>query len=352
MAQSAAAFSPFQKEQAHEVVVQSQWQTICRRFCQDKIALLATILFSAIVLATLAAPWISSHWLGFDPLDTSLLDRNKPPTWAKEAWPQFQRFTQSCQKNGCAWRLWRTIAVESTQGMVSCFRAEPGVCHWLGTDATGRDVFVRGLHGGRVSLRIGLIVAMAALGLGVSLGLISGYYATSYVDDIINALIQLINSIPVLLFLIVLSRLLEPGAIGLALLLSIFRWTNIARALRGQIFSLREQEYIVASRAVGSSVWRILLRQILPNVASLVIVFAVFSVADAIIAEAGLSYLGVGIGPPTPSWGNMMQGSLSNFTNAPWLVLGPGLFIFLTTLSIYLMGDGLRDALDPMLAKK
>ncbi|MCB0162278.1 MAG: ABC transporter permease, partial [Caldilineaceae bacterium] len=111
----------------------------------------------------------------------------------------------------------------------------------------------------------------------------------------------------------------------------------------------REREYVIAARAIGTPSWRIMVRHVLPNVASIIIVSAVFNIAGAIIAEAGLSYLGVGIGPPLASWGNMMQGSLGNFTDAPWLVITPGIFIFLATLSIYLLGDGLRDALDPTL---
>jgi peptide/nickel transport system permease protein len=130
-------------------------------------------------------------------------------------------------------------------------------------------------------------------------------------------------------------------------MLGIFGWMGVSRLIRGQIFSIRERDYILASRATGASIWRIMFRHMLPNVSSIIIVIAVFDIAGAIIAEAGLSYLGVGIGPPHASWGNMMQGSLGNFTDAPWLVLTPGLFIFLTTLSIYLIGDGLRDALDP-----
>ena len=153
-----------------------------------------------------------------------------------------------------------------------------------------------------------------------------------------------------LFLLIILSRIFQPGPEGLAFLIGIFGWMGISRLIRGEIFSVRERDYVMASRSVGCTTWRILIRHVLPNVSSIVIVSAVFNVAGAIIAEAGLSYLGVGIGPPLPSWGNMMQGSLGNFSNAPWLVIAPGIFIFLTTLSIYLIGDGLRDALDPWIS--
>ena len=221
----------------------------------------------------------------------------------------------------------------------------------MGTDDAGRDVLTRGVYGGRISLRIGAYVAAISMTLGVLAGLISGYYATTLADDIINAIIMTLGSIPLLFLLIILSRIFTPGPEGLAILIGVFGWMGISRLVRGQIFSIRERDYIAASRAVGCSTPRVIFRHVAPNVASIVIVAAVFNVAGAIIAEAGLSYLGVGIGPPLPSWGNMMQGSLGNFSAAPWLVIAPGIFIFLTTLSVYLIGDGLRDALDPWIAR-
>jgi peptide/nickel transport system permease protein len=187
--------------------------------------------------------------------------------------------------------------------------------------------------------------------LGIIMGLLSGYYAATWIDDVINAIIMTLGSIPLLFLLIILAGTFPIFRTpeGLSFLLGIFGWMGVSRLLRGQLFSIREREYIIASRAVGASIWRIMFRHMLPNVSSIIIVVAVFDVASAIIAEAGLSFLGVGIGPPHASWGNMMSGSLGSFTKAPWLVMTPGLFIFLTTLSIYLIGDGLRDALDPRL---
>lgn len=324
------------------------WDRVRAKLVRDRITLLASALLLFMVAISLGAGWISDRLLGFSPTSTNLRARNQPPTWAEEAWPQFQAFTQTCQtQGGCDWSRWREIARTAREGLRRCLTASPGSCHWMGTDEAGRDVLARGLYGGRISLRIGVYVAAISLTLGVVVGLIAGYYAATWVDDLINAIIMTLNSIPLLFLLIILSRIFTPGPEGLAFLIGAFGWTGLARLIRGQIFSLRERDFVLASRAVGSSPWRIMTRHVLPNVSSIVIVAAVFNVAGAIIAEAGLSYLGVGIGPPLPSWGNMMQGSLGNFTDAPWLVLAPGLFIFLTTLAIYLIGDGLRDALDP-----
>ncbi len=350
MGQATQHLSLSRKAQAdgRSVAYQSYLRAVMGKLYRDKITMAAFLLMAAIIGVTLAAPWIANNLLGFDPTNTSLRLRNEPPTWAEESWPLFQEFTFSCQREGgCAWSLWGPILTGSLQGMRACLSAGLGGCHWMGTDQAGRDVLTRGIYGGRISLRIGVYVATISMTLGVLMGLISGYYAATLIDDAINAVVMTLNSIPLLCLLIILSRIFQPGPEGLAFLLGIFGWMGISRLIRGQIFSIREREYILASQATGSSVWRILFSHVLPNVSSIVIVAAVFNVAGAILAEAGLSYLGVGIGPPLPSWGNMMQGSLGNFTAAPWLVLAPGFFIFLATLSIYLIGDGLRDALDP-----
>ncbi|MBX3013246.1 MAG: ABC transporter permease [Caldilineaceae bacterium] len=332
---------------------QGYWRTVGAALYHDKLALLAIGLLSVIILLSATAPWLATNVTGFDPTDTNLRMRSKPPTWAAAAWPLFQAFSRSCQTNqGCQWALWGEMSRSSLQGVGQCFLAELGQCSWLGTDQAGRDVLTRGLYGGRISLRIGFYVAVVSLTLGVVMGLISGYYAATLIDDLINAIIMTLSSIPLLFLLIILSRIFAPGPEGLALLIGLFGWMGLSRLIRGQIFSVREREFIYASRAIGSSPWRIMFQHILPNIASIVIVSAIFNVAGAIIAEASLSYLGVGIGPPHASWGNMMEGSLGNFTNAPWLVLAPGIFIFFTTLSIYLIGDGLRDALDPTLKNK
>ncbi|MEM7536762.1 MAG: ABC transporter permease [Chloroflexota bacterium] len=321
-------------------------QAAGEKFLRDKVSVFAALLLLFMIGISVTAPWIGDNVLGFDPTDTNLRTRNKPPTWAETSWPLFEDFTKTCE-DGCDWAMWGQITSLSMRGIGECFGMGLGECHWMGTDQAGRDVLTRGVYGGRLSLTFGFFVALISLTLGVFMGLLSGYYAATFIDDIVNAIIMTLGSIPVLFLLIILSSIFRPTPIGLAMMVGFFGWMGVSRLLRGQIFALREREYIFASRAVGSSPWRIMFSHIFPNVASIIIVVAVFDVAGAIIAEAGLSYLGVGIGPPLPSWGNMLQGSLGNFTDAPWLVLAPGFFIFLTSLSIYLLGDGLRDALDP-----
>ncbi len=338
---------------ARPVKERTYWGAVRSKLLHDKITVAALLILLFIIVITLGAGWISVHITGFSPTSTDLLMRNKPPTWANVSWPAFETFTTTCQgPDGCNWSLWPAMISSSWNGIRACLAAGPGKCHWMGTDDAGRDVLTRGIYGGQISLRVGFWVAFISMTLGVVAGLISGYYATTLADDIINAIILTFSSIPLLFLLIILSSIFHPGPEGLAFLIGIFGWMGISRLIRGQIFSVREREYIMASQAVGVTSWRIMHRHILPNVASIVVVAAVFNVAGAIIAEAGLSYLGVGIGPPLPSWGNMMYGSLGNAASAPWLVLAPGLFIFWTTLAIFLIGDGLRDALDPWVTER
>lgn len=300
-----------------EIKQQTYWGAVLRKLLRDKITVASILVFVVVILITITASLITDNLLGFDPYDTNLRNRSKAPTWTTENW-------QDC---------FTTVG--------------EGKCHWMGTDNAGRDVFARGLHGGQISLRIGFYVAIVTMTFGVTMGLISGYYAATLIDDVINAIIQTLASIPDLFLLILIASIFPLTPESLALMLGALGWMGVSRLIRGQIFSIREREYIIASRAMGASVWRMMFAHILPNVSSIIIVIGIFNIVGAIIAEAGLSYLGVGIGPPLPSWGNMMQGSLGNFTNAPWLVIAPGLFIFVTNLSIYLIGDGLRDALDP-----
>ncbi len=218
----------------------------------------------------------------------------------------------------------------------------------LGSDEVGRSQVVRLLYGGQVSLFVGFMAAFIQLTIGVVLGLAAGYFR-GRVDDVITWFITTLNSIPTIFLLIIISALFAPGPLTLTIIIGTIFWTNITNFVRGQTFALREREFVTAARTVGASAWRIMFRHILPNVLPLIFVLTAIDVGTIILAESALSYLGLGIVPPTPSWGNMLSNAASYFNRAPWLVVSPGAMIFLTVLCLYLVGDGLRDALDPRL---
>lgn len=222
----------------------------------------------------------------------------------------------------------------------------PGPGHLLGTDELGRDALARLLLGGRVSLTFAVVVGAVSLLVGVPVGLASGYFG-GRLDDATNAVIGTLQTIPSFFLLILLSVTFRPPFLVLAALFGLIGWTGIARQVRGVSLSLREREYVTAARALGAGEALLLARHLLPNVASVVLVLASFDVAGAILGEAGLSALGFGVQVPTPSWGNLLERSLDNVTRAPWLIAAPGVMIFLTVLALFLVADGVRDALDP-----
>jgi ABC-type dipeptide/oligopeptide/nickel transport system permease subunit len=217
---------------------------------------------------------------------------------------------------------------------------------WLGTDKYGRDILSRLLVGVRVSLAVGLITVLISLTLGVGLGALAGYFR-GWVDDLIMWLINIIWSIPTLLLVFAITLLLGKGFWQVFIAIGLTMWVNVARIIRGQVLEAREREYVEAARALGYSSWRILLRHILPNVMGPVLVVAASNFASAIVIEAGLSFLGIGVQPPQPSWGLMIKENY-NFiiTHNPMLALAPGIAIMLLVLAFNLLGNGLRDALN------
>ncbi|MFC7621087.1 oligopeptide ABC transporter permease [Microlunatus sp. GCM10028923] len=231
---------------------------------------------------------------------------------------------------------------------LSAIRAKPSGEHWLGTDATGRDVFARVLHAGRVSLGVGLASAALAVVLGVVLGSLAGMFG-GWVDGLIMRLADIFLSFPSLVVMIVLAGILGPSVVTMIIAIGVFQWPICGRLVRGSALSVRENEYILASRATGAHPWWVITRHILPAVLPPVVVAGTLSVAGSIGLEATLSFLGLGIQPPTASWGNMLNEaqSLTVIRNQPWLWLPPGLAVAVTVLGVNFIGDGLRDALDP-----
>ena len=219
---------------------------------------------------------------------------------------------------------------------------------WLGTDEYGRSQLVRLIYGARVSLGFAGFVVLMNLTIGVVLGMAAGYHR-GRIDDAVNWIIITLNAIPGIFVLLIVAAFFRPGPVALGIVFSLLSWTSVARLVRGQVFSLRERDFVTAARVLGARDVRIMLRHILPNVISLLIIFTGRGVAGVILGESALSYLGLGIQPPVASWGNMLTNAQSYLFHAWWLVAGPGVLITVAVLCLYILADGLRDALDPRL---
>ncbi len=228
----------------------------------------------------------------------------------------------------------------------------PSAEHLLGTDQLGRDLLSRILYGGQASLQVGIIAVGMALLIGVSLGLIAGYWNNSPLESVIMRLMDAQLAFPPLVLALALVAALGPSLQDAIIAIGIVGIPTYARLKHGQVLSVRERDYIEAARASGATDWRIILRHILPNVTAPLIVQASLGVAFAILAEAGLSFLGVGVQPPTPSWGEMLNSGRGYLDIDPWLIIGPGMAIFLCVLGFNFLGDGIRDVLDPSLRNR
>ena len=224
----------------------------------------------------------------------------------------------------------------------------PSAQHWLGTDIQGRDIWSRLVYGARVSLTVGLISQGIALALGVTLGLIAGFYG-KWVDEVVMRLADVTLAFPTLLLLIAMVAALQPSEGVVFATIGIVGWAGMARIVRGQVLVVRQLEYIQAIRALGAGDLRIITQHVLPNVIAPVVIAATLGVAGAIMAEAALSFLGLGVPPPAPSWGSMIADGrdLEQLRRAPWTSVFPGIAIGAAVLGFNLLGDALRDALDP-----
>ncbi|ERF84353.1 MAG: peptide/nickel transport system permease [Bradyrhizobium sp. DFCI-1] len=228
----------------------------------------------------------------------------------------------------------------------SLVRKAPSAQHWFGTDELGRDVLARVVFGARASLLAGLISVSIALAIGVPLGLVAGYRG-GFIDALISRITDAMLACPFLILAIALAAFLGPSLGNAMIAIGVSATPIFIRLTRGQVMSVKVEDYVEAARAMGNPRWRIALVHILPNILPALLVQATLSIAAAIIAEAALSFLGLGQQPPAPSWGSMLNAAQRFLTSAPWMAIWPGLAIFLVVLSFNLVGDGLRDALDP-----
>lgn len=235
----------------------------------------------------------------------------------------------------------------------------PSMEHWLGTDKLGRDILLRVMLAGRISLMVGLVATVITVIIGSTLGALAGFYR-KWVDAVIMRICDIFMALPSLPILIILGAVLSDLKVPsdyriyyLMIIIGVLSWTGLARLVRGQILTLREQEFMQATEALGLKDRRKIFRHLLPNTIPIIIVSATLSVAGAILYESAMSFLGIGVVPPTPSWGNMISAAnnLVDFNKRPWLWIPPGMCILLTTVSINFIGDGLRDALDPKMKR-
>jgi peptide/nickel transport system permease protein len=235
---------------------------------------------------------------------------------------------------------------------IRAYRQPPSSEHILGTDSSGRDVFSRLLHAGRVSLSVGLVAVGIYTAIGLVIGALAGFYG-GRVDMVLMRLADIVMAFPTLILIITIVSVLGPNIYNVMVVIGLLGWPPIARIVRSLFLSLREQEFVLASQTVGAANSRIIFRHILPNTLAPVIVAATFGIANAILLEASLSFLGLGVQPPTPSWGNMLTDaqSISVMESMPWLWIPSGFMIALAVLSINFIGDGLRDAFDPRFSR-
>ncbi len=280
-------------------------RTAVRRFARDPVAMVALFIFLLIVIFALSAGLIS-NWTGFTPYENHLADKLSQPG-----------------ENG----------------------------YVLGSDANGRDILTRLAYAGRVSITVAFLATASELLIGLTVGLIAGY-SNKWVDSILMRVVDVLLSIPTLPLLILISTLYRPGTYTLAFILAIVFWPSDSRLIRGEALALKNREFVQSARVAGASPFRIVTRHILPNVLPVMIVLTSLTIPALILVETSLSFVGVGIQVPDPSWGNMLD-EAQRFYRTNWTyVFFPGAMIFLSALSLYLIGDGLRDAFDPKQARR
>jgi len=308
---------------AKAITGRSPWQIFWHRFRQDRVAIAGSLFIILLIIMAFLAPFIAHHIVHHDPN---------------------QLFFDELSDIGLP--------------------AGPSAHFWFGADTVGRDLFVRTIYGARTSLVVAFVATGISVVIGIILGIVAGY-TRGWVDTVISRTIDIVMSLPILLFAIgiaaacgitpqgCLGGLVQPGLSLVIFVIALVNWTYIARIVRGQVLSLREREFIEASRSLGASSTRIMFRELLPNLAAPIIVYSTLIIPSNILFEAALSFLGVGVPQTIPSWGRMLSDASEGqiFTVAWWMMFYPGFFLLMTTLAFNLLGDGLRDALDPKTAR-
>ncbi|MEL6148334.1 MAG: ABC transporter permease [Chloroflexota bacterium] len=304
------------KTDAAPVAGESLYQKALKRFLKDWLAMAMLVILAVLVVFSIAAPVIEMVFnVSYTEVEST------------------RRFLPI-----------GSTSVNEETGVVST--------HVLGTDDLGRDQFARLAYGGRVTLIIAFSAALISLTIGILFGVVTGYFG-GIVDDIIMWMVTTLNSVPTIFLLIIVAALFRPGALTFALVLGFLGWTGTTRLVRGETLGLREREFVIGARSMGASDWYIMNRHIVPNLISIVVITLALDIGSLMLTEAALSFLGLGVQPPVPTWGNMLSNSREFFrVDGGWhLAIFPGLLITISVLCLYVIGDGVRDAFDPMIDK-
>ena len=280
----------------------SPWRTLLESLLHNVPAMLSVVFLLILILVAILAPYVAPH----NPL---------------------QGFTNGLTSQGAP--------------------VPPGKTFLLGTDENGRDILSRMIYGAQVSLTIGIVANGIAIVIGVLVGMVAGYFG-GWIDTVLMRVTDVVMAFPILLLAIALIAVTGPSITNIILVIALIYWVNMARVIHGMVLSLKEREFVTATRTLGVGPWRILFRHILPHLASAIIVYGSLGVATTVLLEASLSYIGIGVPVPMPSWGNMIAEGQATYQVAPWLLIYPGIALVLTVLAFNLIGDWLRDALDPM----
>ena len=313
------------------------WGTAWKRFKHNKVAVAGLFIVLFLFLIALCAPLIANN-------KPYIIIKNKALYFPIII--DYKQFEGVDLKKIDGYKLFPPIPYSYSEYDLNAIVVPPSSRHLLGTDEQGRDLAARMIYGTRVSIFVGFVAVFIYVTIGIIIGALAGFYG-GWVDIIISRIIEIVMCFPTFFLILTILALWGQSLLNVMIVIGITGWTGIARIVRGEFFKLREQDFVVASRALGSKDWWIIFKHILPNAMAPVMVSATFGIASTILIESSLSFLGFGVQPPTPSWGDILSQSRDFIDFAWWLTLIPGFAIFITITSYNVVGEGLQDALDP-----
>lgn len=332
-------------------IPETYWQMVWYRFKKNKLALVGLFLITLFIIIAVFAPLLSNN----RPLIAKMKGKIIFPVFEKSDatinWKKLRNekkgfVFQKVSEPFSGWFLWPIVPYSPTEYNLFEILKPPNKKHWFGTDDRGRDVLSRMIYGARISLSVGVVAVGIAAVIGIVLGGIAGYFG-GWIDDLVNRAIEILLTVPTFFLIIAIIAFLPPSIYNIMVVIGLTGWTGIARFMRAEFLKLKELDFVLALKALGASHKRIIFLHMLPNAMAPVLVSIVFGIAGAILTESSLSFLGFGVPPPTPSWGDILSQSRDYIEFAWWLTLFPGLAIFISITAFNLVGEALRDAMDP-----